>query len=372
MKVLTFILVATLLILNWALTARGDVSHRQINEEFLLIEVENEAWQPENFDEALILRAARVEAVPTIDGKGSDPVWAQAESLTVPLAYGSVREATIKAVYTDKEVFLLVSWPDTTKDDQHHPWVWNKQLNHYEEGSQVEDSLLVSIEGGCDWTPSLLSGYIYDFDGWLWLAARSNPLGQAVDVDGSVLNRSVPGLGFTKYTSRNKKLLWDLKFVDRRADILTKPWQELKRMYKQTPPEREIYVRYQTDPITKKQRPDFAIKHPAPDNKKISNILSPQTAHAAQTPPPVVPQYKPVKLKGDAGEVAARGRWVDGRWTVEFRRMLITPAQTLTDSVFNRVTQFSIHVFDHTEKVDKSSESGRLFIQFEPPGKTEK
>ncbi len=372
MRVIAFILVATLIILNWAITARGDVSQRQINDEVLLIEVENEPWQPEGFDEALILKAARVKAVPTIDGKGSDPVWSQAESLTVPLTYGSVREATIKAVYTDKEVFLLVSWPDATKDDQHRPWVWNQKLGRYVEGKQVEDSLFVSIEGGCDWTPSLLSGYTYDFDGWLWLAARSDPLGQAVDVDGSVLNRSVPGLGFTKYTSRNKNILWDLKFIDRRPDILTKPWQELKRMYKRTPLEREVYVRYQPDPINRKRRPEFTTKHPAPDNKQGSNILSPQTAHAAQTPLLIAPQYKPAKLTGDAGEVAAKGRWEDGRWTVEFRRVLITPSRTITDSVFERVTQFSIHVFDHVEGLDKSSESGRLFIQFEPLSKTEK
>jgi hypothetical protein len=92
-------------------------------------------------------------------------------------------------------------------------------------------------------------------------------------------------------------------------------------------------------------------------------------AHAA-IPPASVPQYRPVKLTGDAGEVTATGRWAEGRWTVELRRTLITPARTSSDSLFTRVTQFSIHVFDHTDRVDEASESGRLWLQFEPAGRS--
>lgn len=81
-----------------------------------------------------------------------------------------------------------------------------------------------------------------------------------------------------------------------------------------------------------------------------------------------VPQYRPVRLTGDAGEVAAKGHWVDGRWTVEFRRALVTDARTTSDSLFQRTTQFSIHIFDHAERLDEASESERLFLQFEAAG----
>ena len=39
---------------------------------------------------------------------------------------------------------------------------------------------------------------------------------------------------------------------------------------------------------------------------------------------------------------------------------------TMSDSVFQRTTQFSIQVFDHVERLDETSESGRLFLKFEP------
>ena len=56
-----------------------------------------------------------------------------------------------------------------------------------------------------------------------------------------------------------------------------------------------------------------------------------------------------------------------GYQPTDIRRILITPDTTMNDTVFNRLTQFSLHAFDSVERVDESSESGRLFLQFQPP-----
>lgn len=337
------------------------------NRAFVMVEA-NDVWQPDGFTDPLIVRAVPVEKGPAIDGRTNDAAWDGVVELTVPLAWGGVREASLKAVYTKEDIFIAVSWPDPTRDEQHHPWVWDAGQGRYTEGAQVEDALLVSIEGGCDWNPSLLANQIHDFDGWLWLAARSNPLGQAVDVDGSVQDRRVPGLGYVKYQSRYPEPAWNIKFVDRRPDILTQPWQGLARMYKRTEPLREIYVRYQPDG---RPPPVFAERIQAPSQPAgMTNGASEWAFHktAVETPQVTVPQYRPLRLTGDAGDVAAGGRWADGRWTVEFRRALATTARTSSDSVFQRTTQFSIHVFDHTDRADEASESGRLFVEFEAAG----
>lgn len=347
--------------LTGAFGALAGVRHLQLGETSLVV-VENDPWEPDEFAGALILRAAFVDRGPTIDGLADDPAWARAESLTVPLAYGSVNDATLKAVYTTTEIFLLVSWADSTKDDQHHPWVWDPKLGRYVEGPQVEDALIVSIEGGCEWNPSILAGYVFDFDAWLWLAARSNPLGQAVDADGSVREREIGGS--VKYRSRTSKAYWNVKFADPRRDILTRPWQGLTRIYRLGEPLKEVWVRYQPDGSP---TPAFAERLAPPSVPPIAKT-SASGASARQTPVAAAPQYRPVKLTGDAGDVAAKGRWSDGRWTVELRRALRTPGGTMTDSLFERTTQFSVHIFDHTERVDEASESGRLYLQFEPAG----
>lgn len=370
MKTVIIVIASVMVLLTSVVPTRAEVRRHQINKDNSIIFVENDSWEPQRFHKASILRAIRVSEPPAIDGLSGDPAWGRAPSLTVSLAYGSAREATLKAVYTENEVFLQVSWPDPTKDDQHHPWVWSHALGRYVEGAQVEDSLLVSFEGGCDWSPSLLAGYVYDFDAWRWLAARSNPLGQAVDSDGSVQNRWVPHLGFVKYRARTSKPFWNVKFIDFRKNIRTKPWYELKRMYKWAPIAKEVFVRYQADgspaPVFAERLEAPAAAKSAANTFSDSNITLVRATRQLSTRPKLVPQFRPVKLTGDAGEVAAKGHWQNGRWTVEFRRALVTPSRTATDSLFERVTQFSIHVFDHTERVDESSESGRIFLQFEP------
>lgn len=348
--------------------AQAEVRHEKINELNFIAHVTNDPWQPEGFDEGPILRAARVEQPPTIDGVADDPAWAHAEPLTVPLAHGIVAEAILKAVYTQNEVFLLVTWPDTTRDDQYRPWVWDAGLGRYVEGPHIDDGLLLSFEAGCEWVPSLLSGYVFDFDGWLWLAARTDPVGQAVDTSGHVQKRWIPDRGYVRYASRNTTPFWNLKFNDHRPDILTTPWQELNRAYLLQPVVGDAYVSVQPDG---RPAPAYTVRIPAPQVETPAGP-GPRPAPAARTPEAVVPQYRPVSLTGDAGEVAAKGRWENGRWTVELRRALVTPARTATDSMFTRVTQFSIYVFDRTERVDEAAESGRLFLQFEPARQAEK
>ena len=341
---------------------------REIGEGRSLVMVEpNDAWQPHGFAGALVLHAAPVTGEPVIDGHMDDPAWDGAVATTVPLAWGGVREATLKAVYTKDEIFIAVSWPDWTHDEQHHPWVWDAAQGRYTEGPQVEDALLVSIEGGCDWSPSLLANQVYDFDAWVWMAARTNPLGQAVDADGGV--RITPNLGFTKYRSRHPDPTWNVKFIDQRGSILTESWQDLQRMYKVVPPNQEVYVRYTAD--GGRRVPVYAerIGPPSEPVRAINAGLgsAPQSS-SPDSQQVTAPQYRPVKLTGDAGEVAAKGRWEDGRWTVELRRALVTEARTSSDSLFQRTTQFSIHIFDHAERLDEASESGRLFLQFEAAG----
>lgn len=324
-----------------------------------------DAWQPDGYPGELLVRAAAVSREPTIDGRVDDPAWEEAVATTVPLAWGRIREATLKAVYTEEEIFIAVSWADPTRDDQHHPWVWNAAQGRYVESPQVEDSLLVSFEAGCDWNPSLLANHVYDFDIWVWMAARSNPLGQAVDSVGNVQNVWEPERGYTGYRTRYPDPTWILKFTDRRDDILTESWRDLERMYKIVPPAQEVYVKYPPDGGPRAPMYVERIGPPASPPARAMNAGLGSDPAAEQA---IAPQYRPVKLTGEAGEVTAKGQWSKGRWTVEFRRVLVTPARGSNDAVFERTNQFSIHILDRTERLDQASESGRLLLEFEPAG----
>lgn len=332
--------------------ALAGVSDRTMNPANRIIDVSDDTWQPDGFVNGVSVLAA-YEPNPEIsmDGMDDEAAWQKAIEVTVPMQYGQVGEVRLKALYTAEDVYIRVQWPDATQDREHHPWTWDSGEEKYVEGPQIEDSVLLSFEAGCEWTPSLLGGYIYDFDAWQWMAVRSDPLGQAVDLYGNVQDRELAELGFTPYRSRVLQDDWILKFTENHDVDLTAKWNELDRVYMLLPVTENLYIKMVPD--GGKQSPPFVEQLPAPASAPVDEERT-------------FPQFNPIPLTGSAGEVAAKGHWQDGYWTVEFRRARETPVSHIYDTVFNRLVQFSVHIFDQTERIDEVAESPRLFLQFLP------
>ena len=337
-------------------TAAAEVIERRLSDDFSYFKVRNDDWQPEGFENGITIPAAYMPGDSiVIDGYDSEAEWNSAEEVFVPLAHGSVVGASVKALYTDEQVFIRVRWPDATENREHHPWTWNAEVDGYVSGQQVEDSILLSFEAGCEWSPSLLQGYVYDFDGWHWLAARSDPVGQAWDIGGTVQDRPLPELDFVPYPARYTGMGWYVKFTERKdPTIIHNDWHQLDRFYYHERAGDMVYVRTNPDQM---QTPNPALHLEPPVTPPID-------------PKETIPQFEAVRLTGDAGEVDAKGQWKDGFWTVEFRRDRITPASTATDWEFVRLSQFSMYVFDDVESLDQASESGRLLLKFLPPEPT--
>ena len=341
------------LIATWLLVGVGVASEKGSSQSLPvreIIPVSEGSWQPEGFVNGTPVPVVwMAEPELQIDGLGNDAAWDRALEVEVPLSYGAVERAWIKALYTDAEIFIRVRWPDATENREHHPWEWSEAESKFVEGPQIEDSVLLSFEAGCEWTPSLLGGYMYDFDAWQWLAARSDPVGQALDLYGNVQDRSLPE--FDGYRSRITQDDWILKFTENQDVEQTAEWQEIDRIYMLLPVSEDLWVK--AVPDGGQQAPEFVEQLPPPSADEVSTDAS-------------YPQFSPIPLSGSAGEVKAKGSWEDGYWTVEFRRDLHTPAEHIYDTIFNRLVQFSVHVFDGVERLDQVSESGRLFLQFMP------
>ena len=321
----------------------------QENPEFQRVNVIEDPWQPEEFRDGIVIPAPyRYRPGIDLDGRDREDAWASVEEVTVYLNFGTVRRASIKALYTDEELFLRIRWPDATENREHHPWVWRTELSRYVPGPQVEDSIIVSFEVGCDWFPSLLSGYAFDFDGWQWLAARSDPLGQAVDLTGSISDRQLPSN--VAYDARHGFDDWNLRIVDYTNDRFHKTTLELDRQYTLWSPEERVF---------------FSMK---PDGDAFVEIARqlPAPLSAPTSPEHRIPRFEPLPLGDHAGDVRAKGAWENGHWTVEFKRSLLTKGGLTWDVQLDRLSQFSIHLFDGVERIDQSSESGRLYLQFLP------
>lgn len=334
--------------------ARADVQKSMQDGKVVKVLVSDDSWQPEGFKEGLGIPAAYV-ADPQIivDGIDDERAWLAAEETVVPLSFGAVKYARVKALYSDDFVHMRVRWPDASEDRLHHPWIWNEVLGKYEAGPQIEDALVLSFEIGCEWFPSFLAGYDFDFDAWRWMASRTDPTGYALDMVGQVKD-SDPS-DEAAYGSRYTEDEWNLRFsdvfrdaVDIDAERALLTWDQLDRKYELWPIYSHVFINARLD-----------------GNEKM--LLAREFAPPAvlpASPAPMLPQFEPLSPQKNTNDVRAKGRWEDGFWTVEFSRKRITGHKLSYDVPFERLTQFSMHVFDSVERMDQSSESPRLFLQF--------
>ena len=335
-----------------AAPAMAGITVNDTNPSLHITQVEDDPWQPDDFEPGTTVPAVHLASANImLDGRETEPEWARAVEVRVPLNYGNVPEVFLKAAYTEDEVFLRVRWPDPEPNREHRPWTWDAEQERYVESPQVEDSVMLSFEAGCEWTPSLLGGYLYDFDAWQWMAARSDPLGQAVDLYGNVRAGRSGLEDFYEFDSRVQEQEWQMKIIENHDVDLHAGVEELDRVYIMQPVSTRLQIR--AVPDGGRHYPAFAERLPAPDGPPAD-------------PEQVFPQYSPVVLPDSAGEVPAKGHWEDGFWTVEFRRLRVTPSEHIYDTVMNRTVQFSVHVFNGTEQLDEVAESDRLYLRFLP------
>lgn len=85
----------------------------------------------------------------------------------------------LKVGFFQDRIFLALRWPDDAADTDYKGWEWNG--SKYVESGKRDDMLAVRFHMDGDFDRSMLSGKTYKVDLWLWSAARTNPAGMAED-----------------------------------------------------------------------------------------------------------------------------------------------------------------------------------------------
>jgi len=259
------------------------------------------------------LAAARVAALPVVDGKADDPAWAQVAPLAVRIDVPSELEnprkkIDLKAVHDGASICFLLVWEDKQPDADHKPWVWNQdKFEFVVDEEKIEDAaaLAFALEG--KFVPDMLSGVEAKWDVWEWGALRSST-------------------GF----ARDKVHLFSK----------TRP-QGVKAKLRTDRHDHTIYFALTDDEGT----PNFK-QHESPDEKKADRV----------------PQFEAQKPSGSAADVQARGAWAGGRWTLELKRPMNTGHKDDTPFAPGKTVEFAVAVFDGAEKSDHLV-SGKLVLR---------
>jgi hypothetical protein len=211
--------------------------------------------------------AVKVNDPPIIDGNDNDPAWNNAvQIITFDKANGL--PIAIKAIYTDKDIFILVQFEDPDESRSHKSWSWNKGLSLYKVGNDREDVFVFK------WSMmpepvdlSIYSDNPYLADIWFWKACRTDPAGFADDKMHKL--SSVKTKDETRLTSKSGKTI----YLTRSGDAGTS-------VYK----------------------------------------IDLETEFKGETLPRYIYQ-QPTQSRAD---VRAKGTWKNNRWTIEFGRALDT------------------------------------------------
>ncbi len=140
---------------------------------------------PPDVNSPAVLVASFTVELPTMDGRIDMP-WEAAVPLTVTVREafggGDSKQVVLRALYTDKQFFVLAEWPDTTLSDMRDPYVWNTKTMQYERSSKPDDQFAIEFPIDGDFEVNMLAtDSEYTADVWHWKAGRSNPPGYADD-----------------------------------------------------------------------------------------------------------------------------------------------------------------------------------------------
>jgi hypothetical protein len=245
------------------------------------------------------LRSQKVDQPPIIDGKPDDPAWTNVPRLVTRDTVEGV-SITARSVHTADMVYLLISFFDNTQSTTHKTYVWNAEQRRYQTGPKREDVFVV--KWNMESHPvdlSLSANKPYKADIWYWKAHRTDHAGVADDK--YHLYSSIPSDHAKKVLSKNGQIF----YLSRPADAGAAAYKSL------------VHVEYEGDEA---------------------------------------PKYKLMTPAGSRADVQAKGKWHQGRWTIEFARKLHTGFSDDVQFARDRLFQFGVS----RQKIAGSSPNSRL------------
>lgn len=216
---------------------------------------------------ARTLLAPKVDSGPVIDGDGADAQWKLASRVVTRDKIAGI-EVSLSAVYTDRKIFFLVDFPDPEPSTIHKAWQWDSEKKIYLMGPTREDVFV--LKWNLEPNPvdlSIFADNAYRADIWFWKACRTDPVGFA---------------------------------DDKHQSLHTEPFDGARQI------------------MSKSKHPRYLIR--SGDQGKAAYVTKIFTDNQGET----VPRFENIIPTGSRADIRAKGRWADGRWTIEFSRALDT------------------------------------------------
>jgi hypothetical protein len=300
-----------------------------------------------------------VKTAPNIDGNADDAAWVEAQATIIPVTtYGiPTFNWTVKSVYTTDTVYFLIQYPDANQEFSRGLWAYDPTTKSW---GRISDDFNDEDEFGLFWNinmpnyatagctqachnDKMVAPTGTSADLWQWTSVRTNPMGWAADRTlGDNINASDSG-GFVDDAGVEK----DPGFVDNlqtigkvQVPLYWKPFSGASGISSGSP----LF-------LLKSEIDSGAAKKIV--SVDASGVLTDETG----TKVPLwvhIPGWIDSQPGGPVyGDIAAKGTWADGVWTVELSRKLDTGSTT--DVQFKDLT--ATYYWDAYVKTRQTGES---------------
>lgn len=213
------------------------------------------------------LVAVKTGTEPVIDGVANEELWTEATPVIVQDPITAI-DISLKAAYNSDRIFILASFADPDENRQHRTLIWDKKLKAYHNGPEREDVLVLKWSmASYPTTLTLHENIPYTADIWFWKAMRTDHAGFADDK-------------MHIYSATRSKRSKTMISQNGQFFYLTRKGDAGRAAY--TTP---LAAGFQTVRL-----PKYSLRQP----------------------------------EGSRADIRAKGRWQEGRWTVEFSRKLDT------------------------------------------------
>jgi len=317
-----------------------------------------------------VLRVARVQAPPSIDGEVTDEAWNAAAAAEVHTVRGinfpnGEANVHVRAVHDGQNAYFLFEWRDATRSQKHLPLVktakgWKTLEHRYgiqDENDYYEDKFGVMLSDSAELAGGGSShlgskpiankpgspnerGLHYTADGsivdvWHWKSVRTGPLGQLDDNYFGPPMEPEEGKRYTGgYTQDPKTAGGFIQNWEKLGNGIVKPLHLPK-----APAQISALQEADLDPnIIDDGQWSMNLADTIPYSQEADT-------YAVDTIMPSVVIDKP--FEGDRGDVRGVGIWRDGWWHLEVTRRLDTGSKF--DRPIGSKTYLWVVAFDHAQ-----------------------
>jgi hypothetical protein len=308
-------------------------------------------------EKSTILTAQRINESITIDGYSNESSWSNTKLLQVPIFDGRIGNVVvlIKALYDEENIYLYFNWPDESQSDK---LLWRYNGTSWIPPNSSDQDILTlffniddSTQGfdiaGCAITCHAdrmhTNGPTEAVDMWKWLAAYDNAAGYMTDefldhtlVIGEKIKPGYSNFEIDKTWQSHKLDAANPGYVPERKNTKTdKEGNYIGPLY------------YEPDAAGDDTHYLTQIEIDAGKAVELSNLD--QLNDGSNIPVNfTVPGYIQEQPAASAGDIDAKGIYIDGEWHLEIKRRLVT--MNLDDVQFDTAEtyRFSIAVNDNS------------------------